>query len=175
MMGLLRNAQVRLWLALVGTATLVLGTSYTMVQQSTRLSADDLPLTTAQVAKQELQAGSVATDVTPTLKTDLKSDTSVFMIITDNSKHVLASSAVLDGQTPLPPSGVFSFTSAHGTDHFTWQPQPGVRLATRVVKYGASPNDGFVITGQALKPFQDRISTYTWLAVAGWIAIVAWS
>jgi hypothetical protein len=172
---LLANMQVRMWLALVGVATLVIGASYAMVQQSTRLSADDLPLTTSQVAKQELQSGSSASDVVPTLKTDLKYDTSVFMIVTDNSKHVLASSAVLNGQTPLPPNGVFSFTSQHGSDHFTWEPRDGVRLATRVTKYGNNPDDGFIITGQSLKPYEDRIATYTWLALAAWLAVLAWS
>jgi hypothetical protein len=172
---LLASAQVRIWLALVGVATLVLGASYAMVQQSTRLSADDLPLTTAQVAKQELLGGSNASDVVPTLKTDLKSDTSVFMIVTDNSKHVIASSAALNGRTPLPPNGVFEFTSQHGSDHFTWEPQSGVREATRVIKYGKSPDDGFIITGQSLKPFEDRISTYTTLALAAWLAVLAWS
>src|SRR5437868_3257544 len=154
MSNLLGNSLVRAWLAIIGVATLILGASYTMVQQSTRLSADDLPLTTAQVAKQELQSGSDAKDVVPTLKTDLSFDTSVFMIVTDSSQHVLASSAVLNGQTPLPPNGAFNFTSVHGTDHFTWQPQPGVRLATRVTKYGKAPNDGYIITGQSLKPFE---------------------
>lgn len=172
---LLADIRVRLWLAIVGVATLVLGASYAMVWQSTRLSADDLPLTTSQVAKQELQSGSNASDVVPTLKTDLRRDASVFMIITDNSKRVLASSAVLNGQTPLPPSGVFSFTNIHGSDRFTWQPQAGVRLATRVVKYGASPNDGFIITGQSLKSYEERIATYTWLGLAAWLAIIAWS
>lgn len=172
---LLANTQVRLWLALVGVATLVLGASYAMVQQSTRLSADDLPLTTAQVAKQELQAGSNASDIVPVLKTDLKNDTSVFMIITDSSKHVLASSAVLNGRTPLPPNGVFSFTNIHGTDHFTWEPQNDVRVATRVERFGKSPDNGFIITGQSLKPFEDRISTYTALSLAAWLAVLAWS
>jgi hypothetical protein len=172
---LLANMQIRLWLAIVGVATLVLGGSYAMVQQSTRLAADDLPQTTAQVAKQELQAGSNATDVVPTLKTNLQYDTSVFMIVTDNSKHVIASSAVLNGQTPLPPNGVFSFTSQHGSDHFTWQPQDGVRLATRVITYGKAPDSGFIITGQSLKPYEDRISTYTELAAAAWLAMIAWS
>lgn len=172
---LLANVQVRLWLALVGVASLILGASYAMVQQSTRLSADDLPSTTAQVARQELQSGSNPSDVVPTLKTNLKTDTSVFMIITDNSKHVIASSAVLDGKTPLPPNGVFSFTTIHGTDHFSWQPQDGVRLATRVVAYGKSPDDGFIITGQSLKPYENRISTYTALALAAWLAVLAWS
>ena len=167
--------QSRIWLALVGVATLVLGASYAMVQQSTRLSADDLPLTTAQVAKQELQSGSNASDIVPTLKTNLKNDTSVFMIITDSSKHVIASSATLDGKTPLPPNGVFEYSAQHGSDHFSWQPETGVRAATRVIKYGTAPNDGFIITGQSLKPFEDRISTYTALAVAAWLAVLAWS
>lgn len=172
---LLGGPLVRAWLAVAGSATLILGASYAMVQQSTRLSADDLPLTTSQVAKQELQNGSDAKDVVPTLKTDLRNDMSVFMIITDSSQHVLASSATLDGKTPLPPKGVFDFTAVHSTDHFTWQPVTGVRVATRVTKYGQSPSDGYIITGQSLKPFEDRISTYTWIALAGWLAMLAWS
>ena len=172
---LLGNPLVRAWLAIVGTATLVLGASYAMVQQSTRLSADDLPLTTSQVAKQELQNGSGAKDVVPTLKTDLRNDASVFMIVTDSSQHVIAGSAVLDGQTPLPPRGTFSFTKAHGTDHFTWQPSAGVRLATRITTYGQSPNNGFIITGQSLKPFEDRVSIYGWSALAAWLAVMAWT
>lgn len=175
MKSLLAHPNFRVWLAIVGTATLVLGTSYTMVQQATRLSADDLPLTTAQVAKQELQSGSTATEVVPTLKTNLQTDSSVFIIVTDNSKHILASSATLNGRTPLPPNGVFSFTDQHGSDHFSWQPQGGVRLAARVLKYGISPNDGYIITGQSLKQFESRISTYGWLALAGWLAVIAWS
>lgn len=172
---MLGNMQLRLWLALVGVATLVIGSSYAMVQQATRLSADDLPLTTAQVAKQELESGSNAKDVVPSLKTDLKSDTSVFTIITDDSKHVLASSATLNGQTPLPPNGVFSYTSGHGSDHFTWEPQSGVRVATRVVTYGKDPDGGFIITGQSLNQYEDRIAAFTYIAVAAWLAVVAWS
>lgn len=175
MSKLLGSSPLRAWLAIVGVATLVLGAAYAMVQQSTRLSADDLPLTTAQTAKQELQNGSDPKDVVPSLKTDLRSDVSTFVIVTDSSQHVLASSAVLDGQTPLPPKGVFSFTNTHGTDHFTWEPTSGVRMATRIVKYGTSPNDGFIIAGQSLDPYEDRISTYSWIALAAWLASLAWS
>jgi hypothetical protein len=175
MSRLLGNPLVRAWLAIAGTATLVLGGAYAMVQQSTRLSADDLPLNTAQVAKQELQVGSNAKDVIPTLKTDLRNDTSVFIIITDGTEHVLASSAVLDGRTPLPPKGVFDYTGAHGTDRFTWQPVNGVRAATRVTKYGQAPDDGFIIAGQSLKPYEDRISKYTLIGLAAWLAVLAWS
>jgi hypothetical protein len=175
MYRLLRNPLVRAWLAIVGVATLVLGAAYTMAQQSTRLSADDLPLTTSQVAKQELQSGSDTKDVVPTLKTNLRDDTSVFMIITDSTQHILASSAVLDGRTPLPPKGVFDYTNAHGSDHFTWEPSNGVRVAARATTYHQAPDNGFIITGQSLKPYEDRISTFGLIALAAWMASVAWS
>lgn len=164
------------WLAITGAAVLIIGAAYGMAQQSTRLSADDLPLTSAQTARQELRSGSEAKDVVPNLKTNLRSDQTVFMIITDDSQHVTASSATLDGQTPLPPKGVFDFTQQHGTDHFTWEPSPGVRLAARVLKYSApDSSNGFIITGQSLQPYEDRISTYDWIALAAIIAVAAWS
>ena len=175
MSKLLANMQVRLWLAIVGVATLVLGASYAMVQQSTRLSANDIPLTTAQVIKQELQSGARPADIVSAQKIDLASGDSAFVIVTDNTKHVLASSATLNGQTPLPPNGVFSYTNTKGSDRITWEPQDGVRLATQVVKFGTAPDDGFIITGQSLKPYEDRIGTYSALAFAAWLALLAWS
>jgi hypothetical protein len=175
MKGTFDSLQLRIWLAIVGTATLVLGASYTMVQQSTRLSANDLPLATAQTIKHELESGANASDVIPTLKTDLRKDNSTFVIVTDESQHVLASSADLDGQTPLPPKGVFSFTTVHDSDHFTWQPATGVRLATQVLNYSKDANSGFIITGQSLKQYEDRIGVYTKLALAAWLATIAWT
>lgn len=172
---LLGNSLVRAWLAIIGVATLAIGAAYTMAQQATRLSADDLPLTTSQVAKQELQQGSDTKDVVPTLKTNLRDDTSVFMIITDRTQHILASSALLDGKTPLPPKGVFDDAASRGFDQFTWEPAAGVRAATRVITYGQSSNEGFIITGQSLKPYENRINTFGFIALAAWLASVAWS
>lgn len=174
MRNFLTKRDSRIWLAIVGTATLVIGAAYAMVQQSTRLAADDAPLVMAQSVKKSLEAGSVPSDVVPAQKTDLGQDNSIFVIVTDNSQHVLASSATLDSRTVLPPSGVFSYTLAHGTDHFTWQPQGGVRLATRVMTYKDNPSDGFIITGQSLSQAENRISTYGLLAIAAWIAVLAW-
>lgn len=99
--------QARTWLAIAGCSTLIIGAAYSMVQQSTRLAADDLPLAAAQIAKQELEKDNSPSDVIPNTKTDLTADSTVFVIVTDTSRHVLASSAHLNGKTPLPPSGVF--------------------------------------------------------------------
>lgn len=147
-----------------------------MVQQSTRLSANDIPLALSQTVKNELQSGSSPNDVITTQMVNLAANTNPFIIVTDDSKHVLASTATLNGQTPLPPKGVFEYTDTHGTDHFTWQPASKVRLATRVVTYSDKDHDsGFIITGQSLQPYEDRINVYGGLALAAWLAALAWN
>jgi hypothetical protein len=98
---LLANRVIRDFLAVVGTATLVIGACYTMVQQSTRLATDDLPLSTAQTIKVELENGATPNDVVPSQSINLRGNNNVFAIITDESQHVVASSAVLDAQSPL--------------------------------------------------------------------------
>lgn len=166
----LRKYRIRLWLALVGTATLLLGTAYALTQQSTRLAADDLPLATAQRVAQELEGGADASDVVPNLKVDLKDNTNMFVTVTDSSYHVVASSAKLNNKTPLPPKGVFEFTKQHGQDQFTWEPASGVRQATTVISY----KDGFILSGQSLKPAEDRITTFTAITMVAWLTTVLW-
>lgn len=175
MKQLLAKSSFRVWLAVVGSATLVLAGAYTMVQQSTRLSADDLPLSSAQTTVNKLATGAQPADIVSTIKSDLRNDSTSFVIITDESRQVLASSATLDGKTPLPPTGTFAFTKLHGTDRFTWQPVGGVRLATRIVTYKNDASSGFVVTGQSLKQAEDRITTYDKLAIATWLAVIAWT
>src|SRR5258708_1925502 len=119
MQDLLKNRNFRIWLAITGTATLLIGASYAMVQQSARLSANDLPASTAQIVKKQLEAGANPSDVVSTQMVNLREDNSVFVIVADSSRHVLAGSATLDGQTPLPPKGTFEYTAIHGTDQFT--------------------------------------------------------
>jgi hypothetical protein len=175
MQEMTKASMFRIWLAIMGATTLIIGASYAMVQQSTRLSADDLPLATAQTVKNQLDGGANPQDVVSPKSVDLRTNSNVFVIIADSSRHVLATSASLDGQTPLPPAGTFDYTTAHGSDHFTWQPKGNVRLATRLLSYGQSPNSGYVITGQSLKPYEDRIDVYTELAVAALLSVLAWT
>jgi hypothetical protein len=153
---------------------LVLGAAYAMAQQSTRLAVDDLPLATAQSIKYQLENGSEPNDVVPAIKTDLKNDSSLFVTVTDSSRHILASSAVLNGKTPLPPQGVFDFTKEHGKDQVTWATN-GARVATTAINYGSSPNDGFIVAGQSLKEAEDRINTYGMIAIVAWLAMLIWT
>jgi hypothetical protein len=175
MRELLSRPHFRVWLAIVGTATIVLAAAYAMVQQSTRLSADDLPNVTAQGARRLIAGGEEPEDAVSTVKVDLKTDDSGFIIITDDLRHVQASTAVLNNHTPLPPAGTFDYAQAHGRDKFTWEPQSGVRLATRIITYKSGDEKGYIITGQSLRPFEDRVDVYTRLAFAAWLATLAWA
>jgi hypothetical protein len=170
MQELLAKPKFQLWLAIVGSSTLLLGAAYAMVQQSTRLSANDIPKFTAQNVVSDLNNGTSPDDLVAS-NVDLASDyLGPFVVVTDNDRNILASSASLNGKKPLPPPGTFDFTKDHGSDRFTWEPASSVREATYMTKY----NSGYVIAGQTLKPFENRINTYTDIAAAAWLAIIAW-
>ena len=172
---LLQKAPVRQWLALVGTATLILGACYVMLQQSTRLAANDQPVALAQTIKTQLDNGAAPNDVVSMQNINLRTNNNTFAVITDAEQHVLASSASLDGQSPLPPVGVFSYMKTHSSDTFTWQPASKVRLATYVIAYAGSGGAGYIITGQSLAEPEKRIDIYTSLALAAWLAVIAWA
>jgi hypothetical protein len=174
MKKLWEQEEFRLWLAIVGSATLLLGASYSMVQQEARLSANDLPVSASESAKHLLESGSEPTEVVANQKNDLRQDYSPFSIVTDSSKHVLASSASLDGKTPLPPAGVFDYTNKHGSDTITWQPAKDVRLAIYATTYKANSGTGYIISGQSLRQTEDHINKITVIAIAAWLLIVAW-
>ncbi len=167
----LNNSNFRIWLALVGTATLIIGGAYTMVQQSTRQAANDAPIARAQQVKQLLESGVSPADAVPSQKIDLKENINVFVIVTGKNQQVLASSAQLDGKTPLPPTGVFRYALLHGSDTLTWQPAADVRIASHAETY----KDGFIITGQSLDPFEERVGIYDLLALAAWLAVLIWA
>lgn len=159
------------WLRVVGVATILLLGAYAMVQQSTRLSVNDAPLAEAQTIKHRLEAGEPAKSVIPPVDTNLRTDSTIFAIVTDDSYMVLASSAKLDGGATLPPVGTFQAAKADGNNWFTWQPRDNVRLATEIIKY----NSGYIVTGQSLAQAESRISTYGWITLATWTAIVIWA
>jgi hypothetical protein len=63
---------------------------------------------------------------------------------------IRALSSVVHGEKPRLPSGAFGSMVRDGGERFTWAPEPGVRIATVLVRYeGAS--SGFVLAGRSLR------------------------
>jgi hypothetical protein len=177
MKGLAQKTHFWSWLAIVGASTLVLGGAYAMVQQSTRLGLDEGPLQGSIFYSQQLKDGTLdPANLSSSSKTDLSAETASFAIITDSNLHVLGSDAELNGQTPLPPKGVFDYAKANGSNTITWQPSDNARLAIRVIPVEISTlnTKGFLVIGQSLKPAEKRIAVYGQIALVAWAIMLAW-
>jgi hypothetical protein len=58
-----------------------------------------------------------------------------------------------------------------GEDRVTWQPEPGVRMATVVVRRGDA-GGGFIVAGRSLAETEDRIQQIQTIAGLLWIVTV---
>jgi hypothetical protein len=64
--------------------------------------------------------------------------------------------------------GVFDYVRQHDQDRITWQPEPGVRIATVVAGYTGSQS-GFVLAGRSLREVEKRESQAEMEAGVVWI------
>ena len=70
-----------------------------------------------------------------------------FAVLYNDAGQPIAGNATLHGSLPHPPTGIFRYARVHGLNKVTWQPEPGVRIAT-VTK--PLPSGGFILAGQSL-------------------------
>ena len=69
------------------------------------------------------------------------------------------------------PQGVLDRARQTGEERVTWQPEPGVRMATVLVRASGTPTR-FVLAGRSLRETESRISQLGRLLVVGWLAIL---
>ena len=99
----------------------------------------------AATAVSRLNSGVSPSAVVPTQRIDIGQSTDPYVIVVDSNRTVLASSATLDGQVVVPPSGVFDYAGSHGEDRLTWAPATGVRSWIVVDRFSG----GFVVAGRS--------------------------
>jgi len=158
------------WLPFAAVITFVCLLGYGVVQQDIRQNANDPQIQIARDVAHDLASGATAQDIVPPGQTiDISQTLDPYIIIYSATGTVLGSSAVLDGQTPTVPSGVFTSVSQHGEDRITWQPVPGVRSAI-VVDAVPAPGSGFVLAGRSLSVAETRESTILHLVEWAWLA-----
>ncbi len=90
-----------------------------------------------------------------------------FVIFYDDSGYPVAGSAQLGGTIPAMPRGVFDYVRSHGEERVTWQPRPGVRIASVMTR----TTGGFVVAGRNLREIELRESTVFKLAAAIWLMV----
>ena len=163
---------LKLFLPLVFIFTVLAATVYVAVQQDLRQSAND-----PQIEIAEDLASYLADGKSPNIansQVDISKSLAPFVSVFDANEQPIFSTGTLNGKPPTPPEGVFAYAKAHSQDRITWQPQPGVRMAT-VVVYFKGQSEGYVVAGRSLREVEARANMLLLDVAIGWTAGVAGS
>jgi hypothetical protein len=152
---------------LLTLTTFIAGTAANISHQVLRMSANDPQIQMAEDAAQRLNAGENAASIVPDRKVDMASSLAPFVTVYDDVGKPVASSASLDGIMLSPPRGVLDYVRAHGEERVTWQPRPGVRIASVVTRTAS----GFVVAGRNMREVEIRENNVLKLAALGWLAV----
>ena len=165
----------------------------TIPQQVLRQGANDPQIAMAGDLEARLESGVAPAAAVPAASVDMARSLSPFVIVYNDQGQPLASQAVLDGQTPTPPMGVFDYVRQHGEERVSWQPVPGttsnkdeksvlnggmilqrshgVRIAA-VIQRVAGPTPGFVLAGRNMREVEAREAQVGQLALLTWIGMM---
>ena len=153
----------------VVAATVVIALVYSVGQQNLRMGANDPQVQMAEDAAARLDAGADPASAVPTQRVEIGQSLAPFLIVFGHNGKALASSAVLDGQLPTPPDGVFGNIPAGGRHEITWAPRPDVRQAAVIVPFRA----GFVLAGRSLRIVEQREDALGQLTLLLFIVMLA--
>jgi hypothetical protein len=156
------------WLPFAAVLSLCFLMIYISVQQNYRQNANDPQIQIVKDTIFALNTKHPPSDVIPTDKIDPGQSLSPFVVIFNAQGQPLSSSVILDGQTPIPPSGVFSYTQTHQSDRFTWEPKPGIRIAA-VLESTNQPQSLYVLSGRSLTEVENREDRLLLLTLIGLI------
>lgn len=152
-----------IWIGAAFIVTILFGTIYATTQQSLRLTANELPTQLAEETARELDVPNKPTDVLPA-RVDVVKSLAPFVIIYDASGAVVAGSGYLSGTVPKIPFGVLQHGSTEHHNAITWEPQPGVRLATVSTKSSSY----YVLAGRSLREVEKVENKVYTLSIVGW-------
>ena len=155
-----------IWLPIAAAATVLAGLIYAAVQHDLRSGANDPQIQMAEDTARALDNGASPGSLVAPHPVDVASSLAAFLIVVDRSGQSVASSADLHGQAPVPPFGVLETARRTGENILTWQPEPGVRIASVTVPY----RGGYVVAGRSLRLVEQRENDAELIIGLGWIA-----
>jgi hypothetical protein len=102
---------------------------------------------------------------------DIAHSYSPFITIFNTAGTIIASNAILNDSTTVPPSGVFAYALANRQDRVTWQPQRNVRIATVILPFHGTQS-GFVLVGRNLAEIEHRSRELLKLTCVVWLTVL---
>ena len=150
------------------TAVLVFGA----VQQAIRQTANSPQVQMAEDVADVYNSG-MTEDFSVQHRWDIAKTLTPFIMIFDAEGRPTAGNALIDSKAPLPPIGVFDKAKITGENRFTWEPKPGVRIATVIVPYSvAGGGSGFVLVGRSLRETEHTVQRIAFDVLIGWIVMM---
>jgi hypothetical protein len=110
--------------------------------------------------------------VLPAEHVDVKQSLQPFLIFYNDQGRPDAGNGYLNQKLPVPPAGVFDFVRTAGLEKVTWQPQPGVRLAS-VVRRVDGRKPGFLLAARSLRVVEQQESVLWWMTLVIWVVVMA--
>jgi hypothetical protein len=160
---------------LAGIATGVALGLYAIPQHVLRSGANDPQIQLATDAAARLEGGAAPSEAVPTGDVDMARSLAPFVIAYDDQGRPLASQAKLNGEVPVPPSGVFDYVRQNREERVSWQPilgsTRGVRIAAVVERVGGA-HPGFVLAGRSLREVELRIAQVEQMAGLTWVGML---
>lgn len=160
------------WLILAIMITGAIGFPTVAIQQTYRQNANDPQIEITQEVAAAIQKGIPRDQIVgSTGSVDMATSLSPFIAIYDENAKVVGSSGKLNNENPVPPSGAFDTAKQTGNIRFTWQPQPGVRVAA-VMQEVKGEKTTFVLAGRSLREVEQREKQLTQMAGLTWLALM---
>jgi hypothetical protein len=144
------------WLPLAVVIVAMSGLVYLTLQQVLRQGANDPQIQLSEDLAASLTSSKSPSAEFPAYQVEISTSLAPFVMIFDDDGKLLVSNALLDGNPPQYPAGVFEYVRQHGQDRVTWQPREGVRQATVFTRYIGPAGSGFVVAGRSLREVEER-------------------
>ncbi len=145
----------------------IMMTIYATVQQAHRTAANDPQIQIARDISEFLNEDKSIEPLLPKDTIDIAKSLGVFVTQYNEKGDPVSSTGLLDGKFPQIPPGVMDFAKNNNEDAITWQPRPGVRIAT-VVENVLSPQVAYVAVGRSLTEVEIRESNLVWMVFIAW-------
>lgn len=157
--------------ALAAIFTLLGGGASLTIDQMLRRGANQPQIDMAAWYAGEIAAGEDPANVIPPGYVDLERSLQPFVIYYDDQGKPGPGTGYLGQKLPSPPPGVFDFVRRNGSEIVTWQPQPGVRLAS-IIRRVDGPKPGFVLAARSLRLVEEQKTVLWQMAFGIWLAVL---
>ncbi len=155
----------RAWLPFAVVVTAFCALAYVTAQQVLRQGANDPQIRMAEDTAAALNRGTSTDIVVPGEKVEFSTSLAPFLVVYDSAGKPVAGSGVLDGKLPDYPLGALEASKQTGENRVTWQPAPGVRVASIVLPYMR----GYVMAGRNMREVEAREGQAEALAAIAWV------